>query len=264
MDKELELLAQKIAEKITKTVRKTAVSDFTKLGANVGVGASGTPTSYIDKLAEDAAISLIEKSKTPVNLLSEEAGFIDYGGSYTFVLDPVDGTRNAYRGIPFYAVSIAIGKAKLSDIEYGIVKNIPTGDVYTAAKHKGAFLNNKRISVADCPSKNMISSLQLGKNSDPVTQALSLKHNVRALGACSLEMCLVATSALDFYIVGKEYIRIIDLAASTLIVREAGGVVKTIEDEELEMDFSLEKRTSLVAACTEELVHRLLSQTQNI
>ena len=80
------------------------------------------------------------------------------------MLDPVDGTRNAYRGIPFYSVSLAIGTSKISDIEYGIVKNIPTGDVFTAEKHHGAFLNNARIRVCEMPSTEMLSSISLGKN----------------------------------------------------------------------------------------------------
>jgi len=258
MDEQLKLLAHTVVSSLVRTVEKACETEFHRLGTRVGVGASGVPTTYLDKLAEDKAISLLKKSKTKVNLLSEEIGFLDFGGEYTFVLDPVDGTRNAYRGIPFYAVSLAIGKTMVHDIEYGIVKNIPTGDTFTAEKNRGAFLNKKQISVADCPSKNMVSSLVLGRTSDPVTLSLAQKHNVRAFGACSLEMCLVATGALDYYVVGKEHIRVIDLAAATLIVREAGGVVKTIRGEDLDMEFTLDTRTSLVAACTQDLASQLI------
>lgn len=259
MDENVKHLAHQIVEKISKVVKKESKSNFYKLGKTLGIGADGTPTSYIDKVAEDAALKLLEKSEIKVNLLSEEIGFVDYGGDYVFVLDPVDGTRNAYRGIPFYSVSLAIGKSKISDIEYGIVKNIPTGDIFTAEKGRGAFLNNLPIRVCEVPSPEMLSSISLGKNHTSKAGSLSKRGNVRSLGSASLEMCMVAVGALDYYFAGKDIIRVIDIAASTLIVREAGGFVKTVSGDDLNMDFDLSERTSVVAACSEGLIHHLLS-----
>ena len=115
MDENIKILAHKTIDKIYRKIRRANTSEFYKLGTSVGIGADGTPTKYIDKIAEDVAINFIKKSKIKVNILSEEAGFIDLGGEYTFVLDPIDGTRNAYRGIPFYSVSLAVGKSKISD-----------------------------------------------------------------------------------------------------------------------------------------------------
>ena len=186
-------------------------------------------------------------------------GFLERNGKYTFVLDPIDGTRNASRGIPFYSVSLAIGKTTMSDVEYGIVKNIPTGDIFTAEKGHGAFYNKKHIGVPDVPDKEILSSLALGKNFDKLTISLAKKDKVRSLGSSSLEMCMVALGALDFYAVGKEYIRVVDIAASTLILREAGGIVKNIYGEELDMSFTLDERSSVVAACSEELVKKIIS-----
>jgi len=258
MDDKLKQLAHTLVEKISKEVKKETRNNFYKLGKTIGIGADGSPTSYIDQVAEDVAIKALEKSETPVNLLSEEKGFVDYNGNYVFVLDPVDGTRNAYRGIPFYSVSLAIGKSKISNVEYAIVKNIPTGDVFTAEKHQGAFLNNTRIRVCEMPSPEMLSSISLGKNYTPHAGKLSKKGNVRSYGAASLEMCLVATSALDYYFVGREILRVVDIAAATLIVREAGGVVKTITGEDLDMEFDATSRTSVVATCSETLLNNLL------
>ena len=166
MKENLKTLANKTAELVARKVKKSAASEFHKFGNNVGLGADGTVTKYVDKIAEDAAINYLNKSKIKVNVLSEEAGFIDNGAEYTFVLDPLDGTRNAYRGIPFYSVSIGVGKKTISDVEYGIVKNIPTGDVFTAEKGFGAFYNNKKIGVPEVPDKEILSSLTLGKNYD--------------------------------------------------------------------------------------------------
>jgi fructose-1,6-bisphosphatase/inositol monophosphatase family enzyme len=260
MDEKIKILAHKTVDKIYQKIRKTSVTEFNKLGNNIGIGADGTTTKYIDKVAEDVAVGFIEKSKVKVNLLSEEAGFLDFDGKYTFVLDPIDGTRNAYRGIPFYSVSIGVGKSMLSDVEYGIVKNIPTGDVFVAEKKYGAFLNNKPIGVPEFPTKDVLSSLTLGKNFDDLTISLARRDIVRSLGSASLEMCMVAIGALDFYVVGRDFMRVTDIAASTLIVREAGGVVTDIRGETLDMPFSLDERTSVIATCSQDLVNKIISQ----
>jgi fructose-1,6-bisphosphatase/inositol monophosphatase family enzyme len=175
------------------------------------------------------------------------------------VLDPIDGTRNAYRGIPFFAISIAVGKSKISDVEYGIVKNIPTGDIFTAEKKHGAFYNGRRIGVPELPDKEPLSSLALGKNYDKCTLKLAKRDKVRSLGAASLEMCMVAIGALDFYVIGKEYLRVVDIAASTLILREAGGIVTNIIGEELDMPLNLDERTSVVAACNMDIIRQIIS-----
>jgi fructose-1,6-bisphosphatase/inositol monophosphatase family enzyme len=258
MEEKFKQLANQIVEKVSKEVKKESKNNFYKLGKTVGIGADGSPTSYIDQVAEDVAIKILEKSEVKVNLLSEEKGFVDFGGTYVFVLDPVDGTRNAYRGIPFYSVSLAIGTSKISDIEYGIVKNIPTGDVFTAEKHQGAFLNNARVRVCEMPFTEMLSSISLGKIYTPRAGVLSKKGNVRSYGSASLEMCLVAISALDYYYVGKNILRVVDIAAATLIVREAGGYVKTITGDDLDMEFDLIGRTSVLAGCSETLLKDLL------
>jgi len=259
MDEDIKLLAHKIVDCVVRKIRRSTSTDFYRFGCNIGIGADGTVTKYVDKIAEDAALSRLEKSKLKVNVLSEEVGFLDRGGKYTFVLDPIDGTRNAYRGIPFYSVSLAVGKSKISDIEYGIVKNIPTGDVFTAEKGFGAFFNKNKIGVPDMPDKELLSSLVLGKNYDKVTLSLAKKDKVRSLGSSSLEMCMVAIGALDFFVIGKEFIRVVDIAASTLILREAGGLVTNIYGEELDMSFSLDERSSVVAACNEDLVKKIIS-----
>jgi fructose-1,6-bisphosphatase/inositol monophosphatase family enzyme len=259
MDEEIKLLANKTVDKIYRKVRRAYSTEFYRFGTNIGVGADGTPTKYVDKLAEDAAIKFIKKADMGVNILSEEAGFLDFDGEYTFVLDPVDGTRNAYRGIPFYSVSLGVGKSRLSDVEYGIVKNIPTGEVFFAEKGYGAFLNKKRIGVPDVPAKDVLFSITLGKNFEALAPSLSKIGVVRSLGSASLEMCMVAMGALDFYVIGKEYLRVTDIAASTLIVREAGGVVTDIHGEELDMSIGLDDRARVIAACSEELIHKIIS-----
>ena len=69
-------------------------------------------------------------------------------------------------------------------------------------------------------AKLPLSSLALGKNYDKVTISLARKDKVRSMGSASLEMCMVAIGGLDYYVIGKEYIRVVDIAASSLILRD--------------------------------------------
>ncbi|MDG6229060.1 MAG: inositol monophosphatase family protein [Candidatus Thermoplasmatota archaeon] len=264
MDEHIKTLSQQIVTKIDRKIRSTIKKEGHKLGKTVSLGADGTPTKYIDKIAEDVAIHAIKKSKMPVNLLSEEIGFIDAKSRYTIVLDPVDGTRNLYRGIPFYAVSLAVGVSMLSDITYGIVKNIATGDMFVAEKGHGAFLNNQPFVVPDVPANDLLLSLTLGKNSDMLTQKLSRHHAIRSLGCAALEMCMVAAGALDGYIVGKEFMRVTDIAASTLILREAGGIVSDLSGKPLDMFLTLDDRVGFIAAGNHLLIKSILSKSNGL
>jgi len=261
MDEEIKSVACQIVEKIARKLKKTTKTEIHRLSTNIGVGADGTPTKYIDKLAEDVALTVLKKADISLNLLSEEAGFLDTGGEYTVVLDPVDGTRNACRGIPFFSVSLAVGKTHLSDVILGIVKNIPTGELFLAEQGHGAFCNNHRIGIPDVPSKELLMAVMLGAQGEPRSLSLVQNNKIRSLGSASLEMCMVAKGALDAYVVGREYLRITDIAAATLIVKEAGGIVTTIQGTSLEMPLNLEERTSLIAAGTEAMVDLILKST---
>jgi NAD+ kinase len=78
-------------------------------GVCIGMGADGTSTSQIDKVAENTVLDYIQRNGIPLNVLSEEIGFVDNGAEDTLVLDPVDGTSNAVAGVPLFTISMAIG-----------------------------------------------------------------------------------------------------------------------------------------------------------
>ncbi|MFO8077277.1 MAG: inositol monophosphatase family protein [Thermoplasmatota archaeon] len=260
MDEEIKVLARQLVKKVDSKIRRELKAHFITIGRTIDIGADGTPTKLIDKLAEDVAIKTIKKSKTKINLLSEEAGFIDNDAEYTFVLDPVDGTRNATRGIPFFTVSLAVGRHSLSDVEYGIIKHVSTGDIYEAEAKMGAFYNKNHILVPDVSSQESVYSATLGKRCEAKTHDMVKNAIVRSLGSASLEMCLVATGALDAYIVSREFLRVTDIAASTLFLREAGGIVADISGESLDMTLTLDERTSVLAAGNRELIQQLTTQ----
>jgi len=241
-------MAEKVAIRIAEGVKKENEDRF---GEYVGMGADGTETSYIDKVAEDIAFDIVGND---ANILSEEAGFIDNGKEYTMVIDPIDGTKNAMNGIPFYGVSVAVGKKRISDVEYGVVMNIPTGDVYKGIKGKGAFLNDKRIRVKE----KEIYCLALGKSGNEKTWEMAKGATIRAMGAAALEMCLVARGAVGLFFIPKEFLRVTDLAASTLIVREAGGYVYDIHGSPLDMPFNLERRSGVIAVANPDMVGGLI------
>ena len=264
MNEEIKIAAINIVNKIYRKIKKIQLSEYHKLGVNIGIGADGTPTKYIDKVAEDIAINYIKKSNTKINILSEESGFLDFDGDYTFVIDPIDGTRNAVRGIPLYSISIGVGTHSLKDIVFGIVKNVPTGDVYTAEKGNGAFYNKRRINTPNVPDKELVFSfnnLNIFRNNN---FEFNINDKFRSLGCASIEMCMVAIGALDFYVVSDEYLRVTDIAAATLIVKEAGGFITNIQGNKLDINLNLDDRTSIITACNKYLINKIVNRCKDL
>jgi fructose-1,6-bisphosphatase/inositol monophosphatase family enzyme len=218
----------------------------TDLRAEVAAGADGTPTLLIDRIAEEAAFDAIG---TVANILSEEAGFVDNGQPTTIILDPVDGTRNAVHGIPFYCTSLAIGTTSLDSVKYGLVVNLLTGDRYEAFGGQGAFLNDRPITVTDDAS-DIIYVLVLGSRGNERSLRLATLYSTRALGAAALEMSLVGSGAAHAYVMPTETLRITDFAAAALIVREAGGEVYDATGARLEAPIDLNCRRSVVAVAS--------------
>jgi len=221
-------------------------------GAVTGKGAYGTPTQAIDRVAEDAILRQLEYDGADLNVLSEETGFVDRGGSRTLIVDPVDGTYNAVRGIPIYATSLAVGDRTLGSVTHGLVKDLPRGDTYYAEKGKGASRNGVPLRTRRFAAKESLFSVYLGTRADPAAYDVArVARRVRSLGAAALDLCAVAAGGVDLYYANADpsvRLRIMDIAAGVLLVREAGGVVVDTKGRELEMPVILRARTNLVAA----------------
>ena len=218
----------------------------------LGRGADGGPSARIDRVAEEAVLRVLDYEEASLNVLSEEAGFIDRGGQATLVLDPIDGTHNALRGVPAYSVSLAIGHERLSDVQEALVRDLVSGATYYAAKGGGALLNGNPIRVHPYDPADVLFSVYLGTNAAPdASRIAGLARRVRALGAASLDLCLVARGAADLYYMHSATVetklRAVDIAGGTLIVREAGGLVLDLEGRDLELPLSPTARTDLVA-----------------
>ena len=239
-----------IADAVEAEIRK--IPDSRCRGETVCMGADGTPTSEIDKVAENAALMYIQRNAVPLNILSEEIGYVDNGAEETLVMDPIDGTSNAIAGVPYYTISLAVGKERLSDIRLGYLRNPATGDVMCAEKGKGAFKNGCPMHVRQADMSDLFMMIYMGNSAHPDAFALAKKvKSSRSYGCASLEMEIVAEGEADgFFMKSEEYtrsVRIVDIAASTIILREAGGEVYDLEGNTLDMPFDLEHRSNFLA-----------------
>ncbi len=219
-------------------------------GVTLRIGADGTPTEKIDEVAENAALCVLEKDGRSMRFVSEELGekIIGSEPEFTFILDPIDGTFNAVNNIPFFCVPIAIGGSDLSDTRYGYVKNLVNGDIYTAEKGKGAFLNGKHIHVSDHSELSELSVISYSQR----PHALPINnHNVRRVrvyGCAALELCYIASGIFDAFIDMRSMLRITDIAAAKLIVEEAGGRVTDWSGYPLTTPLDVRQRVNMIAS----------------
>lgn len=248
-------LLREMADEVERIVDRTPDSDFGRPG---GMGADGLPAAHIDRIAEERILKLADEAPLALNVCSEEAGWIDRDADRTLVVDPIDGTTNAVKGIPFYCVSLAIVGEGLDDIHAALVRNIPTGDTFEAIDGQGATRNGAPIeTVAFEPDDAMRSPILAPEKIPEVTDTIEQAPYVRGLGAAALEMALVAQGAMDVYLHLTGGLRIVDIAASTLLVREAGGTVVTPTGNPPQMPFDPKARTNLIAVGDARVLERL-------
>lgn len=265
-------LSEKIAENVEQTIKEARkdpdLSSVTKIGAD------GTPTHKIDEIAEDCAIQILEESNKSLILISEEIGQIKIGeddDEILLILDPIDGTSNAMRNMPCYGISIAIADLSnkeslddvtLDDIEIGYVKNFPTDDVYCAVKNKGARKNNMPMnsvsSVKKVKEATLCSYVYRAK-SEKLSNLCSSVRRMRILGSIAIEMCYVADGTYDAYLDINEIVRILDIAASQLIIKENNGIITDFNGNQLSSKLKLTEKTSIMATCTKELHDEMVS-----
>lgn len=240
-------------------VRKAVSKMKDSKGKELRMGADGTPTSAIDSVAEETVLKYIKSHKVKFNVLSEEAGLIDNGYKETLVLDPIDGTTNSVSGIPMYTISMAVGKDSLLGIHTAYLMNLVTGDEYTAEKGKGAYLNGKRIKAQkDFDPGKATMSVYLGRGTSKESYDLINRiKSTRYYGCSSLDMAIVAQGVHAGYLMHTEIydrsIRIVDIAASTLILKEAGGEVYDMEGEVLDMPFDVTYRSNFLAVANRKV-----------
>jgi len=233
-------------------------------GMKVADGADGTPTAIVDKVAEDAIIRVMEEKLLSYKMLSEEGGFIRIGKEETdkwLIVDPVDGSFNAIHGFPYFSVSLAIAEKDLQGVTHALVRNLVNGEVYYAVKGKGAYFiphggtyeseMPARVKTFDPPMSLFFAYLgnHASRRSFDIAR---IPRRIRSFGSASLEMCEVAVGRADAYLLECDpptsRIRVVDIAASQLILKEAGGEVFDMETlEPLNLPLSLDVRKNVMA-----------------
>ncbi|MGC2289481.1 MAG: inositol monophosphatase family protein [Thermoplasmata archaeon] len=247
---ELEALFR-ISYAVRHAVRQSGASPTR--GDFVAMGAAGSPTEELDRIAEAQVFSCLEEEGIDWNVLSEEVGFVDRGGSRLLVVDPVDGSHNALRGFPMSTVSLALGRSTLGDIDVGVVHNLDNGVTHWAERGQGAFRDGHRLSTRTWEARTELFCVNLGRHSSAKAARLAERgRRVRSLGCASLEIAMVAQGSADAYYFENDNegrnLRVTDIAAAYLVVREAGGGISDATQQPLEsFPLTLDQRTSVFA-----------------
>jgi fructose-1,6-bisphosphatase/inositol monophosphatase family enzyme len=209
----------------------------------------GKPGQYrLDLAADGAALPVLHGAGLAV--LSEESGLTGAGPSGLLaVIDPVDGSTNAHRGVPFYSTSICVLDAEGPRV--GLVVNQATGDHYAAVRGGGAEKDGQAIRPSGCTE---LGKAIVGISGFPGHDPGWAQY--RALGAASLECCAVAEGILDAYlVVGRSTLYGWDYLGGLLVCREVGAA----EDERDGVDLVVRDASSRrpIVAATTELAARL-------
>ncbi len=232
----------------------------------VSMGAAGSPTQEIDRKAEERVLSGLAAEGRDWNVLSEEAGFVDRGGRRLLVVDPVDGSHNVLRGFPTGTVSLALGDGTLGGIDLGVVHNLDSGVTYWAERGRGAYRDGKRLRVRRWEPHQELFCVNLGRHSSPRAVRLAEKgRRIRSLGCASYEISMVAQGSADAYFFENTQegrnLRVTDIAAGYLVVREAGGGMGDAHGASIEaFPLSLDRRTSVLAWGDPEFVARATAE----
>jgi fructose-1,6-bisphosphatase/inositol monophosphatase family enzyme len=219
----------------------------------VAMGASGTPTEELDRLAEAEIVRALDAEGVDWDLLSEEAGHVARGGDRTLVVDPIDGTHNALRSQPIFAVSLALGRKDLSGVDVGLVRDLHHGTTWWAVAGGGAFRDGRPIRTRKWDARTEMLMVNLGRHSsERATRLAGKARRVRALGCASQELLLVAQGSADGYFFENtpdaRNLRATDIAAAYRILLEAGGGIADALGQPLEtFPLGLERRSSILA-----------------
>ena len=226
-------------------------------------GEGGDDTTAIDAAAEAAIVTRLEALNEGFTLVSEELGERVYGqgGPWRVVVDPIDGSVNAKRGIPFFSLSLAVaGGPAMQDVVFAYVYDFGSGEEWTAERGLGAFLDGRPL--AGPAPKDPIEILAFeGTTSATIAASVGavepLARRLRVMGSLALSLCHLAAGRVDAVCSLKEA-RSVDIAAAQLLVRERGLAIDLPESPPFdEAPLDLGRRSRVVAAATPDLCARL-------
>ena len=227
------------------------------------LGQGGDDTTAIDQAAEDAVVARLAATGEDFVLVSEELGERAFGsgGPRRVVVDPIDGSVNAKRGIPFFSLSLAVAEGPtMGDVVFGYVYDFGSGEEWTAERGKGAFLNGAPLHGPRPKSEIEILSFE-GTITETVAERIEavrgVAARVRVMGSLALSLCHLAAGRVDG-VVSLKAARSVDIAAAQLLVRERGLAIELFEDPPFDAaPLDLGVRSRLAAAGSPELVAKL-------
>jgi len=236
---------------------------------SLGIGAGGDEIKQIDLVAEEALINVLAEHKVSYTLISEESGIKKFGATpeqFYVTVDPLDGSTNANRGVPFMATSIAVSKKpELASVEFALVSDLYHDIVYFAERGQGAFRNNEAITpspltvLSDALIGVDFNTYRIAELASKLTRVVKEVKHLRHLGANALELCYVADGTTDGFIDIRGKLRVTDMAAAYLIIREAGAIITTPEGMTLNAELHPQRRVSFIAAGNKTLYQKILN-----
>ncbi|MFL5832777.1 MAG: inositol monophosphatase family protein [Solirubrobacterales bacterium] len=225
-----------------------------------GIGEGGDRTLVIDRRAEDVVFAELDKLASEgasFVAVSEERGEVSFGagGEARIVIDPIDGSMNARRTIPSFAVSIAVASGpSMADVEFGFVHDFGADEEFIARRGEGAQLNGAPVRVSAPADRLEVVGVESAEPewALPAFEALIGKvFRLRVVGAIAISAVYVAAGRFDAML-SLRSCRSVDAAAAQLIAREAGGAVSFGEGDLSEATLDLDARYPMAAANDED------------
>ena len=224
-------------------------------------GEGGDDTTAIDAAAERVILRRFEG--VDATIVSEEAGELG-DGRWRIVIDPIDGSLNAKRGIPFFSLSIAVADGDtMSDVQFGYVYDFGSGEEWTAPRGEGAFLNGEPLGPQRPKDRIELLAFEATLTSEVADKAAAfngIAYRLRIMGSLAISLCHLAGGRLDAVCSLKLY-RSVDVAAAQLLVRECGVSIAN-EDGDARFEVApldLVPRSRVAAAGTDELCHLVVN-----
>ena len=226
-------------------------------------GFSGDKTLDVDDLAENIILKNFKSTGKSFKFISEEIGIIEVGNKPEVIVavDPLDGSNNMSFGLPIASSSIAIGNLseKISGIRVGYVKDLFLRNEYYAIEGKGAFKNDKKIHVTKERKGCILVDIAKDRKRsfERIVPFGENFRSVRMTGSSTLQMCQFAEGTADAHVILGS-VRTLDYAASQLIVKEAGGIIKDLEGKPFnDYNIGFNMKVNLIATFNEEMYEKI-------
>ena len=228
----------------------------------VGDGVGGDETTAVDAAAEHVILQRL-RAIDGATIVSEEVGELAGNGRLRLVVDPIDGSLNAKRGIPFFSLSVAVAEGEtMDDVVFAYVYDFGSHEEWTAERNGGARLNGEHLGELRPKEEIEILSFEATLTSsvaEKAAQMVGVAYRLRIMGSLALSLCHLAAGRVDA-VCSLKAARAVDIAAAQLLVRERGIAIELPEAPPFgSAPLDTEGRSRVVAAATPELCSQLFA-----